>query len=165
MAKEGSSEALDSILNNLREFEKDFKRLTGQFQKIGDSSRLNGEVAEKFESAKKRLFSIQREISNVVESVPASDATTSAMTSVVGPTMIIRCKNWEDFKLQASNADNISFLYREEEKAFQVDAIKGSRVYTYSGQLPTGAALLRTWLSKEVDTETSRVLEGVLALG
>jgi len=165
MVEQGSSETLDSILNNLREFERDFKRLISQFQKIGDSSRLSGEVAEKFESAKKRLYSIQREISNVVESVPASDATTSTMTSVVGPTIIIRCKNWEDFKLQASNADNISFLYREEEKAFQVDAVKGSRVYTYSGQLPNGAVMLRMWLSKEVGTEASRVLEGVLALG
>jgi len=169
MVEQGSSETLDSILNNLREFERDFKRLISQFQKIGDSSRLSGEIAEKFESAKKRLYSIQREISNVVESVPASDATTSAttstMTSVLGPTIIIRCKNWEDFKLQASNADNISFLYREEEKAFQVDAVKGSRVYTYSGQLPNGAVMLRMWLSKEVGTEASRVLEGVLALG
>jgi ABC-type Fe3+-citrate transport system substrate-binding protein len=177
MVEQGSSETLDSILNNLREFERDFKRLISQFQKIGDSSRLSGEVAEKFESAKKRLSSIQMEISNVVESVPASDAMTStmssamtstmssAMTSVIGPTIIIRCKNWEDFKLQASNADNISFLYREEEKTFQVDAVKGSRVYTYSGQLPSGAAMLRTWLSKEVGTEASRVLEGVLALG
>jgi len=165
MVEQGSSETLDSILNNLREFERDFKRLISQFQKIGDSSRLSGEVAEKFESAKKRLYSIQREISNVVDSVPASDATTSTMTSVVGPTIIIRCKNWEDFKLQASNADNISFLYREEEKAFQVDAVKGSRVYTYGGQLPNGAVMLRMWLSKELGTEASRVLEGVLALG
>lgn len=165
MVEQGSSETLDSILNNLREFERNFKRLISQFQKIGDSSRLSGEIAEKFENAKKRLYSIQREISNVVESVPASDATTSTMTSVVGPTIILRCKNWEDFKLQASNADNISFLYREEEKAFQVDAVKGSRIYTYSGQLPNGAVMLRMWLSKEVGTEASRILEGVLALG
>ena len=165
MAEEGSSEALDSILNNLREFERDFKRLIGQFHKIGDNSNLSGEVAGKFDSAKKRLSGIQREISNVVESLPASNAMTSITTSVVGPPIIIRCKNWEDFKPQAINADNISFLYREEEKTFQVDAVKGSKVYTYSGQLPSGAALLRAWLSKEVGTEASKVLEGVLALG
>jgi hypothetical protein len=165
MAEEGSSEALDSILNNLREFERDLKRLIGQFHKIGDNSGLSGEAAEKFGTAKKRLSSIQREISNVVESLPASGATSSITTSVVGPPVIIRCKNWEDFKPQAVNADNISFLYREEEKTFQVDAVKGSRVYTYSGQLPSGAALLRAWLSKEVRTESSKVLEGVLALG
>ena len=165
MVEQGSSETLDLILNDLREFERDFKRLIGQFQKIGDSSRLSGDMAEKFEGAKKRLWSVQREISNVVESLPASATVTSVTTSVVGPPIIIRCKNWEDFKLQASNADSVSFLYREEEKTFQVDAVKGSRVFTYSGQLPDGAGLLRTWLSKEVGTEASKVLEGVLALG
>jgi hypothetical protein len=165
MTEEGSSEALDSILNNLRSLERDLKRLTGQFHKIGDDSGLSAEAAEKFGTAKKRLSSIQREISSVVESLPASNATTSITTSVVGPPVIIRCKNWEDFKPQAIDADNISFLYREEEKTFQVDAVKGSKVYTYSGQLPTGAILLRAWLSKELGTEASKVLEGVLALG
>lgn len=137
----------------------------GQFQKVGDTSRLGGEVAEKFEVAKRRLSDIQRDISNVVESIPASDAAPSVTASVVGPPVIIRCKNWEDFKLQALSAENVSFLYREEDKSFQVDAVKGGRVYTYSGQLPSGAALLRTWLSRELGTDASRVLEGILALG
>jgi len=169
MVDQDSEETLDLILNNLREFERDFRRLIDQFQKIGDSSRLSEDMAEKFEDAKKRLLSVQRDISNVVESIPASvpttRATASIATSVMGPPVIIRCKNWEDFKLQASNADNLSFLYREEEKTFQVDAVKGNRVYTYSGQLPNGAGLLRTWLSSELATRGSHVSEGVLALG
>jgi hypothetical protein len=137
----------------------------GQFQKIGDTSRFGGEVAEKFEIAKRRLSDIRREISSVVESIPASDAAPSAQASVVGPPVIIRCKNWEDFRVQALGAENVSFLYREEDKSFQVDAVKGGRIYTYSGQLPSGAALLRNWLSKELGTDGSRVLEGILALG
>jgi hypothetical protein len=165
MAEQGSSDNLDLISNNLREFEKDFKRLIDQFQKLGDSPRLRGGMAEKFEDAKKRLLSVQREISNVVECLPASAAMPNASTTVIGPPIIIRCKNWEDFKLQASNADSVSFLYKEEEKAFQVDAVKGTRVFTYSGQLPNGAMLLRRWLSKEVGTGETQVSEGVLALG
>jgi hypothetical protein len=165
MVDEDTEETLDLILNNLREFERDFQRLIGQFQKISDSSNLSEDMTEKFKDAKKRLLSVQRDISNVVESLPASAPTISATTSVMGPPIIIRCKNWIDFKLQASKADNISFLYREEEKAFQVDAVKGSRVYTYSGQLPNGEGLLRTWLSSELGTKESQVSEGVLALG
>jgi hypothetical protein len=161
MVDEDTKETLDLILNNLREFEKDFRRLTGQFQKIGDSSSLSRDMAEKFEDAKKRLLSVQRDISNVVKSLPASAPTTSVMS----PPVIIRCKNWEDFKLQALNADRISFLYREEEKTFQVDAVKDSRVYTYTGQLPSGSGLLRTWLSSELDARETQVSEGVLALG
>jgi hypothetical protein len=165
MAEQGSGETLDLILNNLREFERDFKRLIGQFQKIGDSSSLHGDMADKFNDAKNRLLSVQKEISNVVESIPASATVPTVMTTVVGPPIIIRCKNWEDFKRQASNADSVSFLYKDEEKAFQVDAVKGTRVFTYSGQLPNGAMLLRTWLSKEVGTGETHVSEGVLALG
>ena len=89
----------------------------------------------------------------------------SVTPAVIGPPIIIRCKNWEDFKLQASNAESVSFLYKDEEKAFQVDAVKGTRVFTYSGQLPNGAMLLRTWLSKEICTGQNQVSEGVLALG
>jgi hypothetical protein len=169
MVDEDTKETVDLILNNLREFERDFRRLIGQFQKIGDSSRLSNDMAEKFKDARKRLLSVQRDLSNVVESLPASapmtSATTRLATSVTGPPVIIRCKNWEDFKVQASDADNISFLYREEEKTFQVDAVKGSRVYTYSGQLPNGVGLLRTWLSSELGTRENQVSEGVLALG
>ena len=165
MVDEDTKETLDLILNNLREFERDFQRLIGEFQKIGDNSNLSEDMAERFKDAKKRLLSVQKDISNVVESLPASAPTISPTTSVMGPPIIIRCKNWIDFKLQASKADNISFLYREEEKAFQVDAVKGSRVYTYSGQLPNGEGLLRTWLSSELGTKESQVSEGVLALG
>jgi hypothetical protein len=165
MAEEGSSKVLDVLLNNLRELETNFNFLISQIQNIRDSSSLTGDAAEKFESAKKCLSIIQKEISSLVESVPASDVRTSAVPNAVGPPLIIRCKNWEDFKLNASSAENISFLCREEEKVFQVDAVKGSRIYTYSGQLPTGSVLLKIWLSKELGTETSRVLEGILAIG
>jgi len=79
--------------------------------------------------------------------------------------VIIKCKQWEDFKVQALNASTVSFLYRAEERAFQVDALKEGRVYTFSGQLPSDVALLRTWLSKELSVEEGRVLEGVLAIG
>jgi len=48
---------------------------------------------------------------------------------------------------------------------FQVDAVKGGRVYAYSGEAPSGTALFRTWLSNEVDVEEENVLEGMLAIG
>jgi hypothetical protein len=165
MAEEGSSKVFDAILNNLRELERNFNLLISQIQNIRDSSSLTGDAAETFESAKKRLSIIQKEISGLAESIPASDAKTSSVPNVLGPPLIIRCKNWEDFKLNASSAENISFLCREEEKIFQVDAVKGSRIYTYSGQLPMGSVLLKIWLSKELGTDTSRVLEGILTIG
>ena len=87
----------------------------------------------------------------------------SSLVSVSGSPLIFRCKNWDDFKRHALNADTVSFLYGEEEKTFQVDAVKGGKVY--SGEAPSGTALFRTWLSNEVDVEEEKVLEGVLAIG
>ena len=160
-----SSEASDLVLKDLRRFEADFKRFIGQLQKISEGGSLSGEVAQKFNNVKERLSAIQNEISNTVESVSVPHTATSLTMSTHVSPMIIRCKRWEDFKLHALKADAISFLYKEEEKAFQVDAVKGGKVYTYSGQLPNNAELLRTWLSQEIGVEESNVLEGVLALG
>lgn len=164
MTGESSSEALDSVLKSLKKFEANFKRLIGQLRGIGESQGLSVEETEKLKDVKVRLSAFQREISNTVNSLSGLPAT-SSLVSVGGPPLIIRCKNWEDFKRHALNADTISFLYREEEKTFQVDAVKGGKVYTYSGEAPSGTALFRVWLSKEVDVEEDEVLEGLLAIG
>ena len=160
-----SSEVSDLVLKDLRKFEADFKRFIGQLQKISEGRSLSGEDAQKFNDVKQRLSAIQNQISSTVESVSTPyPATNSTMSTHVSP-MIIRCKHWEDFKLHALKADAISFLYREEEKAFQVDAVKGGKLYTYSGQLPNSTELLKSWLSREIGIEESNVLEGVLAVG
>jgi hypothetical protein len=121
---------------------------------------LSGEASQTLESIRECLLNVQREISKTL-----GYGSAGSTISIPSPPMIIRCKHWEDFKSQASNAESLSFLCREEEKAFQVDAVKGGRVYTYSGQLPTTVAMLKTWLSKEIGVEESRILEGVLAIG
>jgi len=164
MAGESSSEALDFVLKSLEKFEANFKRLISQLRGIGESQGLSVEETEKLKDVKVHLSAFQRKISNTVNSLSGLPAINS-LVSVCGPPLIIRCKNWEDFKRHVLNADTISFLCQEEEKTFQVDAVKGGKVYTYSGEVPSGAALLRTWLSKEVDVEEDEVLEGLVAIG
>jgi hypothetical protein len=46
-----------------------------------------------------------------------------------------------------------------------VDALKNSQIITYSGELPKQTALLKSWLSKQLDIPEDRILEGVLAVG
>jgi len=164
MTGESSSEALDFVLKSLEKFQANFKRLISQLRGIGESQGLSVEETEKLKDVKVHLSAFQREISNTVNSLSGLP-TTNSLVSVRGPPLIIRCKNWEDFKRHVLNADTISFLCQEEEKTFQVDAVKGGNVYTYSGEVPSGTALLRTWLSKEVDVEEDEVLEGLVAIG
>jgi hypothetical protein len=54
---------------------------------------------------------------------------------VRGPPVILRCKQWEDFQTLARQAQALSFLYKEAEKAFQADALKNNQIITYSGEL------------------------------
>ena len=59
----------------------------------------------------------------------------------------------------------MSFLYREAEKTFQVDALKNNQIITYSGELPKQTALLKAWLARQLDVPEKKVLEGILAIG
>lgn len=79
--------------------------------------------------------------------------------------VIIRHKNWEEFKLNAQGASAISFILREEEGVFQVDALKEGTVYTYSGSVPKMNVLLKLWLSKKLEVDEEKVFEGVLSIG
>ena len=59
----------------------------------------------------------------------------------------------------------MSFMVKEAERTFQVDALKGNQILTYSGELPKLPALLKVWLSKQLEILEKKVLEGVLAIG
>jgi hypothetical protein len=77
----------------------------------------------------------------------------------------LRCKQWEDFQTLAFQAQTLSFMVKEAEKTFQADALKGNQIITYSGEIPKFAALLKMWLSKQLDVPEQKILEGVLAIG
>jgi len=79
--------------------------------------------------------------------------------------VVVRYKNWEDFKSNVQNAKAISFLLREEEGVFQADALKEDMICTYSGELPKMSALLKLWLSRELKVDEERIFEGVLSIG
>jgi len=65
----------------------------------------------------------------------------------------------------ATAAETVSFLFREAEKTFQADALKGGRVLTYTGEFPRNTRLLKIWLARELDVDEDKVFEGVLAVG
>jgi hypothetical protein len=191
-SKNDALEALDFIISVLKEHEKDLDRLINELgvitQKIGDK----GESAEKIERIEDRLSLIQTELTELTkflslpagkppaalaqaqakaqaqmqaqaEAEPEQTAPPTAFTG--GPPVIVRCKQWEDFKLQAFKADTISFLYKDAEKSFQADALKNGHVFTYSGTLPESPCLLKAWLARELGTSEIKIFEGILAIG
>jgi len=178
-SKDEALEALDFIVSVLKEHEKDLDRLINELgnitKKLGDS----GEISGKVEKVEERLTTLQNEIANLItylsapheaSAVPAQPiqeqrAEALQAREAQGPPVILRCRQWEDFQTLAHQAQTLSFLFREAEKTFQVDALKNNQIITYSGELPKPASLLKAWLSRQLDIPEKRVLEGALAIG
>ena len=182
-SRDDALEAIDFIVNVLKEHEKDLDRLISELGTITEKMGNTGELSGKVEKVETRLTTLQNEIANLISylsttpvpitATPAPVAHASVERSdepvpvrdVRGPPVILRCKQWEDFQTLASQAQTVSFLYREAEKTFQVDALKNNQIVTYSGELPKFTALLKTWLGRQLGVDEKRILEGILAIG
>jgi len=194
-SKDEALEALDFIVNVLKEHEKDLDRLINELGTIAEQLGQTGELSSKVEKVEQRITGLQNEIgglinylstapresppltmvqqksemgqSNIPQSVPMTQSVPmmQSMPMTQGPPVILRCKQWEDFQTLAVQAQTLSFIVKETEKTFQADAIKNSQVLTYSGELPKTTAFLKAWLAKQLEIPEKRILEGVLAIG
>jgi hypothetical protein len=175
-SKDEALEALDFIVNVLKEHEKDLDRLINELGTVTASLGETGELSTKVEKVEERIGGLQNEISSLINYLSTSPREAPALTEaqkaeviqtsmVHGPPVILRCKQWEDFQTLAFQAQTLSFMVKEAEKTFQADALKGNQIITYSGELPKFAALLKMWLSKQLDVPEQKILEGVLAIG
>jgi hypothetical protein len=182
-SKDEALEALDFIVNVLKEHEKDLDRLINELGTVTDALGETGELTSKVEKVEERINGLQNEINGLVKYLSSSPRQVVAPVSadepktdeekpevapasvMHGPPVILRCKQWEDFQTLASQAQTLSFMYKDAEKTFQADALKGNQIVTYSGELPKLIGLLKIWLSKQLDVPERKILEGVLAIG
>lgn len=160
--KKEALEALDFIISVLKEHEQDLDRLIGELDDVTKRFGKTGEVSGKFDAVEGRLSGLQTEVSDLIKFISSPR---EARTHVHGPPVIVKCKQWEDFKVLATGAETVSFLFKEAEKTFQADALKGGRVLTYSGEFPRDTRLLKIWLARELNVAADSVFEGVLAVG
>jgi flagellar capping protein FliD len=180
-SKNGSLEALDFIVNVLKEHEKDLDKLINELTTVTQQLGETGELSGKLEKVEEKIDNLQKEVTNLIsylssvapkEAFPAAvkgrvdEAAQAAPAMVVqgGPSVILRCKQWEDFQTLAFQAQTLSFSYKEDEKVFQVDALKGSQIISYSGALPKFSAILKAWLSEQLDVPEKNIFEGILAI-
>jgi hypothetical protein len=175
-SKDEALEALDFIVNVLKEHEKDLDRLISELGTVTEQLGDTGELSGKVEKVEQRITGLQNEISSLISYLSTSPREAPLVikeqkSEVVeagvmhGPPVILRCKQWEDFQTLAFQAQTLSFMYKEAEKTFQADALKGNQIITYSGELPKLTALLKVWLSKRLDIPEKKILEGILAIG
>jgi len=161
--KDEALEALDFIINVLKEHEKDLDRLVTELSKTTEKFSQTGEITTKIESVEDRLSTMQTEISNLINYISPSQKTPSYTPH--GPPVTVRCKRWEDFKAFATDAETISFLYKQEEKVFQADALKEGKILTYTGEFPQDSNVLKIWLSRELKVPEDKIFEGALVIG
>lgn len=187
-SKDEALEALDFIVNVLKEHEKELDKLISELGTVTEQIGTQGDLAAKVETVEEKVTGLQSEISNlisclststpiqseapaskqpkIVETVqPSQPAIVPQATIVQGPPVILRCKQWEDFQNLAAQAQTTSFTVKEAEKTFQVDALKGNQIVTYNGQLPNAPGLLKCWLAAQLGVPEKKILEGVLAIG
>ena len=175
-SKDEALEALDFIVNVLKEHEKDLDKLINELATVTDQLGGTGELSGKVEKVEEKINSLQKEVTNLIgylsgplsqESIPGivkerlSDAA-SAGAIQGGPSVILRCKQWDDFQTLAFQAQTLSFSYKKEEKVFQADALKGNKIITYSDSPPKFSCVLKTWLSKQLDVPEKNILEGAI---
>ncbi len=176
-SKDEALEALDFIVNVLKEHEKDLDKLINELATVTEQIGDTGELSGKVEKVEEKISVLQNEVTKLITCLSSSpkEALPAAVKEQVdqaviptlvkgGPTVILRCKQWEDFQTLAFQAQTVSYSYKEEEKILQADAIKGNQIVTFSGAIPNFSAVLKSWLSKKLDVSEKSVLEGVLAI-
>jgi hypothetical protein len=176
-SRDRSFEALDFIINVLKEHEKNLDRsihnLATVTQQKGDTNILNGKV-EIFEA---KVNNLQKDVTTLIsvlsnrlkEDLPTTGAKKKETQTIHAllpasikedSSMILYCRGWGDFEVLASKAQTLFFSYTEDNKLFQADALSGKQIITYVGPLPSFATILKTWLSQKLDITERNIIEG-----
>jgi hypothetical protein len=179
-SKDKALEALDFIINVLKEHEQNLDKSINEFalvtEHLGNTDVLNGKI----EKVEEKIGNLQKEITNLIgvlsnshkeallgaakkQELQAEVTSTASLTVVQGgPFVTLHCKQWSDFQSLGLNAQKVSFGFKDAEKVFQAEAFKGNQLIFFSGDLPNFAIILKTWLSRQLGIAEGDVLEGFL---
>ena len=181
-SKDEALEALDFIVNVLKEHEKDLDRLVGELATVASQLGESGELSLKVKKIEDKINSLQENVTSLVKSfsnsqrLPTDEAEPSfvkenlesegaSLSVPSGISVLLKCKDWEDFQKLAIEAQTVSFTFKEPEKTLEVDALKNNQIITYTGELPKLSQLLKMYLSKQLAIREKQILEGDMALG
>jgi hypothetical protein len=170
--KDEALEALDFIVNVLKEHEKDLDRLINELGTVTEQIGGNGEFSDKIETVNKKIDNLQKELTKIISQAqnidpPAQSFEQPSLAPAqlpTGPQLTIKCSNWLEFQNIAARSQMLSFSFKETEHTFEVNAVKGNQFITYNGELPKLPELLKCWLSTELSIPEKSMLQGILSL-
>lgn len=87
---------------------------------------------------------------------------TLLLSSDASSPIVMKCKNWEEFLNCADLAQKVSVTFRESDKMFEADALKGNQIVAYVGPMPDVALLLKEYLRTNLSVASENVFEGKL---
>ncbi|MDT8782037.1 MAG: hypothetical protein IAX22_05250 [Candidatus Bathyarchaeota archaeon] len=179
-SKDEALEALDFIVNVLKEHERDLDKIVGELATVAEQMGNTGELIGKMEKLEEKINSLQKQvtclISNISSAPPKPNtssinkiqtiqaATVAPALPSANPSVSIRCVQWMDFQALAIGAQTLSFSYREQEKIIQANAIKGNQLISYNGPIPKFSAVFKAFLAKELGIPKQNIIEGTLSI-
>ena len=179
-SKDRYLEALDIVVNFLKEHEQNLDKSINEFASIIEQMGNIEVLNDKLETLEEKTGNLQKEVTNLI--VCLSNAPKEAMSASIekeesqayaapalapivfqgGPSFVLRCKEWVDFQGLAMQAQMLTFSFKEDEKVFQVDALKENKIVTYKMAFPEFSIILKTMLSGLLDIKEQNIIEGFL---
>ncbi len=147
-SKDRSLEALDFLMNVLKEHEQTLDESIHELATVAEQMGNTDALKIKVESAEQKIDSLQKEITNLIgilSNDPKEESSAAIVmhqapqiqvtqaTSQNVPFLTLHCNQWEEFQNLSMQAQTLTFNYKEEEKVFQADAIKGNQLIKYTG--------------------------------
>ena len=159
-SKNDALEALDFIINVLKEHEKDLDSLINQLGVITESLVKTGDISGKIEKIEENITILQDKISGLTKNISSPTSITPSKTST--SSISYKCNKWEDFKNLAIGSETLSYTLRVSDNSFKADALRDGKIISYFGELPSNSNLLKLWLSNELKISIDYVFEGIL---
>ena len=134
-SKDEALEALDFIVNVLKEHEKDLDRLVSELGTVAGQLGDSGELSGKVKTIEDKMGGLQSDVGNLLKSLSVSQSEEKSVSVegaskevvrnetprallIDGLPLILQCKQWEDFQPMAADAQTVSFSIKESEKSF-----------------------------------------------
>ena len=172
-------EALDFIINVLKEHEQTLDESISEFATVTESVGKIDAINSKIEEVEDKINILQKDVANLsgilsnapketicgetrkMEPKTASAEAILAMTG--GSPMILNCTQWSDFQAFAIHAQTLTFSIKEEEKMCEVSSIVGNQIFVYKGPLPQLSSMLAAYLNQQLEVPKQSIIEGALS--
>jgi hypothetical protein len=177
-SKDEALEAMDFIVNVLKEHEKDLDRLVTELGTVADQLGESGEIDAKVKKIEDKITNLQVDVGNLVKTMQSSappkalqteeapkqpKATDPPLAVAGGMSLVLQCSQWEDFQNLAAGAQTLAFAIKESDKTLHITAVKGNQTISFAGEMPKLSSLLKVFLSRQTGIPEKQVLEGSIA--